>query len=137
MGSTKTVYGDSGKAHILVVDDNAMVLRNVKMILENTYSVAVAASATQAFMAIGKRKPDLILLDYEMPMVDGKAFFEMIMEEEELCDIPVVFLTGVADKDVVQQILALKPAGYMLKPVDVNTMNDVIAEVLGAKQYDV
>lgn len=133
MESSGMFYREKKKAHILVVDDNAMVLRNVKMILDANYTVAVAASATQAFMAIGKKKPDLILLDYQMPVVDGKAFFEMIMKEEELSEIPVVFLTGVADKDVVQQILALKPAGYMLKPVDVNTMTDVIAEVLRSK----
>ena len=133
MESSGMFYREKKKAHILVVDDNAMVLRNVKMILDAYYTVAVAASATQAFMAIGKKKPDLILLDYQMPVVDGKAFFEMIMKEEELSEIPVVFLTGVADKDVVQQILALKPAGYMLKPVDVNTMTDVIAEVLRSK----
>ena len=109
---------DSKQPHILLVDDNAQVLRSVKALLDDRYSVAVAASGAQAFVAIGKKKPDLILLDYEMPKLDGEATLEMIQTNEELKDIPVVFLTGASSKDVVTKLLALKPAGYVLKPVD-------------------
>lgn len=117
--------------HILIVDDNALVLRNIKSILEGRYSVAVAASGFQAFVSIGKKKPSLILLDYEMPELDGKAVMEKLQEDEELCDIPIVFLTSAATKDVVMKLLALKPAGYILKPTDSAALFKIIDEVLG------
>ena len=66
--------------------------------------------------AIGKKRPDLILLDYEMPVCDGKQTLEMIRADEDLRDIPVLFLTGVSDRAHIEAVLDLKPAGYMLKP---------------------
>lgn len=106
----------SRKSHILVVDDNAVILRSIKSMLEEEYSVAVAASATQALTAIGKRKPDLILLDYLMPVMDGKELFKLLKGDEKLQDIPVVFLTSVADKEECLKVLSMEPAGYILKP---------------------
>lgn len=126
--------GDREKAkkpHILVVDDNAMVLRNVKKILEDKYSIAVAASGAQAFVAIGKNRPDLILLDYEMPMMNGEAMMEMLQANEELRDIPVIFLTSAATADVVKKLLALKPAGYVLKPAEREPLIELIDKTLG------
>ena len=66
------------KGHILVVDDNAMVLRSIKGVLEERYTVAVAPSGIHAFMSIGKKMPDLILLDYEMPEMNGRQVFEKL-----------------------------------------------------------
>jgi len=116
--------------HILVVDDNAMVLRNVKAILDNYYSVAVAPSGPKALVAMGKKRPDAILLDYEMPGMDGREVLETIRDDEELKDIPVIFLTGTDAKEVVMQLLSLKPAGYILKPTDEKKLLETIESVL-------
>lgn len=86
------------KKHILVVDDNAIVLRNIKKVLEEQYTVAVAASGMQAFISIGKKMPDLILLDYEMPQMNGKEVLEKLQTDDELKEIPVIFLTSVDPK---------------------------------------
>ncbi len=120
MANTVTFYRTSG-ANILIIDDNALVLRNMKVLLDDKYSVSVAASATQAYMAMEKRKPDVILLDYDMPEINGKDLYIKFKQDEEYQDIPIVFLTSAADADVVQELLSLRPAGYVLKPV--NTMN--------------
>ena len=69
-------------------------------------------------VALGKlllQKPDLILLDYEMPACSGKQFLEMLRTDVECDDIPVIFLTGRDDAESVKSVLALKPAGYLLK----------------------
>ena len=66
--------------------------------------------------SIGKKRPDLILLDYEMPVCDGRQTLEMIRADDEISDIPVIFLTGVNDREHIEPILALRPAGYLLKP---------------------
>lgn len=121
----------SEKTHILVVDDNAMVLRNIKGILEHDYSVAVAPSGVHAFISIGKKIPDLILLDYEMPEMNGKQVLQKIREQEEYADIPVVFLTSMDTREIVMELLALQPAGYILKPVDSQMLLDRIEDIIG------
>ncbi len=121
---------DDKKAHVLLVDDNAMTLRTTKQMLESKYSVSVAASTAQAFMAMAKKRPDVILLDYEMPVVDGEAAIKMIYEDEEIKDIPVIFFTGTADRETVQKLLALNPAGYILKPPSEEGMISLIEKVL-------
>ena len=119
------------KPHILVVDDNAMILRNIKCILDPYYSVAVAPSALHAFLLIGKQKPDLILLDYEMPEMNGKEVLEKLKSDEEMKDIPVAFLTSIDTKEVVVELLALKPAGYLLKPVESQALLNKVFEIIG------
>lgn len=84
--------------------------------LEDTYEVALAISGAQAMTSIGKKRPDLILLDYEMPVCDGKMTLEMIRADEELTSIPVVFLTAINNRENIEAVLKLKPAGYFLKP---------------------
>ena len=124
----------SGQAHILVVDDSPVQLRTMKKMLDGTYSVAVATSGSQAMTAIGRKKPDLILLDYEMPVCDGKMTFEMIRADSELQEIPVIFLTGISDKAHIEAVLRLKPAGYFLKPAVEEDLLKAIADVLKRKK---
>lgn len=119
------------KQHILVVDDNAMVLRNIKNILEQNYSVAVAPSGVHAFISVGKKMPDLILLDYDMPEMNGKEVLEKLRAEEEFADIPIVFLTSMDSKEIVIELLALQPAGYILKPVDSQMLLERIEDIIG------
>ena len=88
----------------------------MKKMLEEYYEVALAISGAQAMTSIGKKRPDLILLDYEMPVCDGKMTLEMIRADEDLQSIPVVFLTSINDRANIEAVLKLKPAGYFLKP---------------------
>lgn len=129
MNNTVTFY-KTNSAHILIIDDNALVLRNMKVLLDDKYSVSVAASATQAYMAMEKRKPNLILLDYEMPEMNGKDLYVKLKEDDKYKDIPIVFLTSAADADIVQRLLSLRPAGYILKPVNAINLMSVIEDVL-------
>ena len=106
----------AGRKRILVVDDNGTTLRVMKVMLEEYYEVAVAISGAQAMTSIGKKRPDLILLDYEMPICDGRMTLEMIRADEDMKDIPVIFLTAINDRANIEAVLKLKPAGYFLKP---------------------
>ncbi len=121
----------SGKRRILVVDDNGTTLRTMKAMLEDRYEVAVAVSGAQAMTSIGKKRPDLILLDYEMPVCDGRMTLEMIRADEEMKDIPVIFLTAVNDRANIEAVLKLKPAGYFLKPAVKDQLLAEIQKVLG------
>lgn len=107
---------NADRKRILVVDDNGTALRTMKAMLEEYYEVTLAISGAQAMTSIGKKRPDLILLDYEMPVCDGRMTLEMIRADDDMKDIPVVFLTAVNDRANIEAVLKLKPAGYFLKP---------------------
>lgn len=121
-----------GRKRILVVDDNGTALRTMKAMLEEKYEVAVAISGAQAMTSIGKKRPDLIVLDYEMPVCDGKMTLEMIRAEEDLKNIPVIFLTAVNDRANIEAVLKLKPAGYFLKPAAKDKLLEEIGRILSA-----
>ncbi len=121
----------SGKKLIMIVDDNAGTLRSLKSMLDTKYEVVVCTSGVKALTMIGKRHPDLILLDYEMPVCDGRQTLEMIRADEDICNIPVIFLTGVDDRAHIQAVLALRPAGYMLKPPVASKLFDAIEKAIG------
>lgn len=106
------------KRKILVVDDSGLMLRSVKTWLEDKYEVILANSGAMAIKYLAMKRPDLVLLDYEMPICDGKQVLEMIRAESDFSDIPVVFLTNKNDKDSVMQVSSLKPEGYLLKTME-------------------
>ena len=107
--------GRKSKKTILVLDDSGAMLRNLKSWLGSKYVVVPANSDIMAIKYISRKIPDLVLLDYEMPIVDGKQVLEMIRTETEFADIPVIFLTSKGDKETVMGTMALHPQGYMLK----------------------
>lgn len=107
--------GSQLKKKILVVDDSGAVLRSVKEWLGEKYQVALANSGAMAIKYLTLNRPDLVLLDYEMPVVDGKQVLEMMRTEAEFSTIPVIFLTGKSDKESVMKVMGLKPEGYLLK----------------------
>lgn len=104
-----------GKQKLLVVDDSGTIRQAMKEILQNDYQVAVAESGVSAIRCMALERPDLVLLDYEMPVCDGAQVLEMIRSEAAFADIPVIFLTGRGDKEAVSKVVRLKPAGYFLK----------------------
>lgn len=100
---------------VLVVDDSGAMLRNVKGWLEDKYQVILANSGTMAIKYLTLNRPDLILLDYEMPVIDGRQVLEMIRSEPDFRDVPVIFLTSKDDRESVLNVMAMKPDGYLLK----------------------
>ena len=110
---------DSGefKKSILIVDDDPNYLNVVRQWLKSDYKVSMANSGLQAIKFLGKNKVDLILLDHEMPVTSGPQVLEMLRNDSETKNIPVMFLTGKSDKESVMAVVALKPEGYFLKNI--------------------
>ena len=131
MATGKIAPGE--KRRILVVDDDGASLRSIKAILDSKYDVSVVNSGMKALTSIGKICPDLIILDYEMPKCDGRRTLEMIRDEDEYSSIPVIFLTGVSDTWHVKAVLELKPAGYLLKPIEPHILLDKVEEIFKKK----
>jgi len=101
--------------NILVVDDSEFMRAKLVKLLSEKYKVSEADSSIAAIQSITVNKPDLIMLDYEMPVCDGRQALEMIRSQKNTADIPVVFLTGKGDRESVRRVMSLKPEGYLLK----------------------
>ena len=123
-----TEYEEKKVKNILVVDDDPRVLRLIRIYLED-YQVAVATSGRVAIKYLENKTVDLILLDYEMPGEDGVEVLKKLRANPKTKDIPVVFLTGVADKKRIQEVLKLNPQGYVLKPVLRNKLLKIIEDI--------
>ena len=106
------------RKNILLVDDDSTFLKMVKDWLSAKYRVTIVTSGAQALMYIADNTPDLILLDYEMPVTSGPQVLEMIRSESKVDSLPVIFLTGKGDRESVMKVLALKPDGYLLKSME-------------------
>lgn len=119
------------KKRICIIDDSGIQRNMLKNLLRDQYDVQDFASGREAFQKMKTRIPDLILLDYDMPEQDGKEVFEMLQREERYKEIPVVFLTGVKEKEKIQAVLGLMPAGYLLKPVEQNRLMELLEELIG------
>ena len=118
--------GEGGRKRVLIVDDDPAYAKVVRGWIGDKYQTNIVLNGTQAITFLVKNKVDLILLDYEMPIVDGPKVLEMIRSEDEIKDIPVMFLTGVGTKESVQRVLSLEPAGYILKTT---TRENLLAKI--------
>lgn len=108
------------KKKLLIVDDSTVIRQAMKELFDKDYEVLLAQSGLSAIRAITLDRPDLVLLDYDMPVCDGSQVLEMIRSEKEFANIPVIFLTGRMDKEGIQKVLLLKPEGYFLKTLPPN-----------------
>lgn len=129
-GNTKETPQKTRK-RIMVIDDNALVLRNIKSLLEADYEVSLATSGKKGLETIREKNVDLILLDYDMPDMDGKEVFEIIKSDDSLKNIPVIFLTSVAEREQILAVLKSVPFGYILKPPARDKLFSIIKEALG------
>lgn len=127
----KEAVEEKRKKHILIVDDDSRVLRLLQSYLSGRYELATAINGKVALKFLEKKDTDLVLLDYEMPTEKGPAVLEKIRANEKTKDLPVVFLTGVTEKNKIRDVLALKPQGYLLKPVDMEKLSSTIKGILG------
>ncbi|MGN0599271.1 MAG: response regulator [Oscillospiraceae bacterium] len=119
------------RKHIVVVDDDKNVLKLLKAALEDKYDVTAMAGGRMALKFLETKTPDLIFLDYEMPVENGPEVFRKIKKIDSAKDIPVVFLTGIAEREKITEVLSLKPQGYLLKPINMERVNETIRSLLG------
>ncbi|MBR6469434.1 MAG: response regulator [Lachnospiraceae bacterium] len=122
---------EGSKKRILIVDDDPSYAKMVREWIKDDYQTDIVTAGMQAITFLLKNKVNLILLDYEMPVVDGPQVLQMLRQESETKDIPVVFLTGIGTKDSVQRVMALKPAGYILKSTTRESLLSYLKDKLG------
>ncbi|MDR0611156.1 MAG: response regulator [Planctomycetaceae bacterium] len=104
------------KELIVLVDDNPSNLRAGKNVLMEHYLVVTVPSAAKMFSLLTVNTPALILLDVDMPEMDGYAALRILKEKPETCDIPVIFLTGKTDVENELVGFDLGAVDYIVKP---------------------
>lgn len=102
---------------VLLIDDDSRMLRLLKSYLEESYVVYAIKGGNAALAFLDDTVPDIILLDYMMPALDGPHTLELIRQKKNCENIPVIFLTGVTEKEKVKECMEYNPSGYMVKPV--------------------
>lgn len=119
----------SVKKHILVVDDDRSILKLLKTALSEDYEVTTMLNGVLVEKFLDSKPVDLIILDYEMPIETGAEIFKRLKKNKKTENIPVCFLTGVADRDKIIEIMRLKPHGYLLKPIDMDMLRSAISNM--------
>ena len=108
------------KIKVLVVDDSALMRNLVSKIINSSPNLTVVATAMNGKFALEKIpqcNPDIIVLDVEMPVMNGIRTLELIRKRPDTATIPVIFLTASADRGSVVEACRLEAVDYVIKPV--------------------
>lgn len=111
---------------ILLVDDDPTFLKMLQGWLSDKYRITAVKSGMQAITYLANHNPDLILLDYDMPITPGPQVMEMIRSEFNATEVPIIFLTGKSDRESIMNVMRLKPQGYLLKTM---SRDDIVSAV--------
>lgn len=117
------MFDDENRGTILYVEDNPdnrMLVRRVLM--AEGYTVHEAPSATEAFIKLKTLKPDLILMDINMPEMDGYTLTAKIRELPNMGSVPIIALTANVMRGDREKSLEAGCDGYIQKPIDIDTL---------------
>jgi CheY-like chemotaxis protein len=121
-------------SRICYVEDDPDIQRIVRMSLERIgkMTVEVVGDSTRAIEAIIAFKPDLVMLDWMMPVMDGPAVLRKIREHAELKGLPVVFITAKASQRELDELRAMGAVGTISKPFSPKDLPDQLRAIWNA-----
>ena len=120
---------------ILIVDDDPEALDELSQALnDDKYEISLAADGFEAGMKIFRRLPDIILLDFKMPGMNGFEVCETLSMEEETAGIPIIAITALRSDEDVKRIKKCGVKKYMSKPLDLDILKEWIIELVGEKK---
>ena len=116
---------------ICYVEDDEDIQRIVRMSLERVgkMTVAVVSDPTQAMQTFVEFKPDLVMLDWMMPVLDGPALFRQMKLRPETSSLPVVFITAKASQRELDELMAMGAAGAISKPFSPKDLPDQLRAI--------
>lgn len=118
------------RSRILVVDDNQLNLKNARNILQDHFDGYYVSSGEDCLALLGSRRVDLILLDLHMPGMNGFEVLEKIKENDNLCNIPVIFLTADNNKEAELKGFQYGAIDFITKPFVADIMLQRINRIL-------
>ncbi len=118
-------------ATLLVVDDDVALVQMLKSSLESEgYTVHIGFDGQMALQQARVRKPQLIIMDVNMPMTNGLQALEFLRKNPETAPIPVIFLTGASSHLVYPAVEAASRVAYLKKPLDIEQLNSLVKQFL-------
>ncbi|MCM1056605.1 MAG: response regulator [Firmicutes bacterium] len=124
------MFGEKKK--IVAVDDSGIVLKMLQKVLGEKYDVHAFSGGMRALKFLKEKTPDLIILDIDMPEINGYEMLKAIRENEHLAAVPVIFLTSNNDKNHVIKAMAGGAKDYVVKPIDADILMDKVRTQLNA-----
>jgi CheY-like chemotaxis protein len=123
-----------GGKRILLIEDNAVNRRLAQFLLKSQgYEVWEVTNAPEAFESLKERHPDLILMDIQLPGIDGLAATRQLKADPATRDIPVLAVTSYAMKGDETKAFEAGCSGYVTKPIDKTVFLEAVAKALGQR----
>ncbi len=119
------------KKKILAIDDSIIALKQLQNILEKKFEFVGVTSGLAGLKRLDAEYFDLVLLDIEMPVMDGFATLTAIRQREGLKDLPIIILTGTRHKQKVIRGITSGVHGYVVKPADSELLISKIEAAIG------
>jgi excisionase family DNA binding protein len=126
---------ESGKRKVLIVDDDAEIVELLTDVLnkDGRFELKTASSGYEAGMATERFQPELILLDYMLPDVNGNIVCQTIKRNPQFENIKIIIISGVVKQDEIAQLLKSGAEDFIRKPFDINELTRKITAVLQMK----
>ena len=126
---------ESGKRKVLIVDDDSEIVELLEDVLERDgrFEIKTASSGYEAGMTTEKFRPELILLDYMLPDVNGNVVCQTIRGNPEFENIKIIIISGVVKQDEIAQLLKSGAEDFVRKPFNITELTDKISAVLQMK----
>ena len=121
------------KPHILSVDDSPVVLKAISVALDKDYDVFTLSDSLLVDKYLQRMTPDLILLDYNMPGLNGFDLVPIIRKFKKLKNTPIIFLTSMGTNDHVSAAALLGASDFIVKPFHANTLREKVAKHISRK----
>ena len=126
---------ESGKRKVLIVDDDAEIVELLMDVLDKDgrFELKTASSGYEAGMATERFQPELILLDYMLPDVNGNIVCQTIKKNPQFENIKIIIISGVVKQDEIEQLLKSGAEDFIRKPFDINELINKINAALQMK----
>jgi two-component system, OmpR family, response regulator len=126
---------ESGKKKVLIVDDDAEIIELIVDVLvrDGRFEIETASSGYEAGISTQQFRPDLILLDYMLPDINGNVVCQTIRKNPEFESIKIIIVSGVVKRDEIDQLLKSGAEDFIKKPFNIAELTDKITAVLQMK----
>lgn len=115
---SNSLSANDKKYNILIVDDSKSIIMTLTLLLEEAgYNVTSSINGQEAITSIINEKPDLIILDIQMPVLDGYKTIERLKMDNDTSNIPVIFHTADTKPETIKHLFELGASDYICKPV--------------------
>ncbi len=135
LSEIREIYDSPEGPQILVVDDDEVMRNGLKRILESSgYEVILACDGLELTRILERKKPDLILLDVNLPWVDGLELCKLVKEHTDYRHVPIVLMSAKSSEQDIASGFASGCTHYLAKPFDVKTIQEVLGKALDKAQ---